>query len=210
VTNVALARAQADLQQNIDATNAMLKNNETERQLKLRDQGKLNLEIEAYRGKLAATSNIEAQYADLNRDYNNAAGQYQETLRKKELTAQGSELIQKEATEKLAVLDPPSLPAKPSKPNRWQIVGIGIGISLMLGIALAGVQEARDTSLKNLKDVRAYTNLPVLSSIPLLENTLLVKRKKRITYLFWSAAIVIGMIAVGVAVFYYLTVTAIT
>jgi len=105
------------------------------------------------------------------------------------------------------VLDPPSLPTNPSKPNRWEIVGAGIGISFMLGIALAGVQEARDTSLKNLKDVRAYTNLPVLSSIPLLENTLLVKRKRRITYMLWSAALLIGIIAISAALFYYFTVT---
>ena len=105
------------------------------------------------------------------------------------------------------MLDPPSLPTNPSKPNRWEIVGVGIGISFMLGIALAGLQEARDTSLKNLKDVRAYTSLPVLCSIPLLENTLLVKRKRRIMYLLWSAAILIGIIAVCAALFYYYTVT---
>ena len=39
------------------------------------------------------------------------------------------------------------------------IIGAGTAISFILGIALAGVQEAKDTSLKNLKDVRAYTNL---------------------------------------------------
>ena len=69
--------------------------------------------------------------------------------------------------------------------------------------ALAGVQEGQDTSLKNLKDVRAYTNLPVLCSIPLMENTLVVKRKRRLTYLVWSAAVIIGIIAVTTALFYY-------
>jgi hypothetical protein len=44
---------------------------------------------------------------------------------------------------------------------------------------LAAAKEVKDASLKNLKDVRAYTNLPVLSSIPLLENALLVRRKRR-------------------------------
>jgi hypothetical protein len=78
----------------------------------------------------------------------------------------------------------------------------------MLGLALAGVQEARDSSLKNLKDVRAYTNLPVLCSIPLLENTLLVKRKRRITALAWSAAVIIGVLAVCGSLFYYSSVIA--
>ena len=65
------------------------------------------------------------------------------------------------------------------------------------------MQEAKDSSLKNLKDVRAYTNLPVLSSIPLLENTLLVRRKRRIAYLGWSAAIIVGMLGISVSLYYY-------
>jgi hypothetical protein len=82
-------------------------------------------------------------------------------------------------------------------------VGAGIMLSFVLGLGLAGVQEAKDTSLKNLKDVRAYTNVPVLSSIPLLENTMLVRRKKRLAYLAWAAAVIVGVIAVSGALFYH-------
>jgi len=80
-------------------------------------------------------------------------------------------------------------------------------MSIVLGLGMAGLQEAKDTSLKNLKDVRAYTNLPVLCSIPQLENTMLVKRKRRLTYLAWTAAVVVGAAAVSGSVAYYLTVT---
>ena len=96
-------------------------------------------------------------------------------------------------------------PSQPAKPNRWLIVGAGAAIAFILGLALAGVQEAKDTSLKNLKDVRAYTNLPVLSSIPLLENTMLVRRKRRIAYLAWSAAVIVGMLAVSASLYYHYT-----
>ena len=82
---------------------------------------------------------------------------------------------------------------------------MGTGLGLMLGIVLAGAKEMKDTSLKNLKDVRAYTNLPVLSSIPLLENALLVRRKRRILWLAWSSAIIIGSIAMSAAAYYYST-----
>jgi hypothetical protein len=128
-------------------------------------------------------------------------------LGKQDLTAQTTDLIQRKAGEALEVLDPPSLPVTPYSPNRWLMVGGGIAGSFMLGLVLAGVQEARDTSLKNLKDVRAYTNLPVLCSIPLLENTLLVKKKKRMTYLAWSAAIILGIVAICSSLFYYYSVT---
>jgi uncharacterized protein involved in exopolysaccharide biosynthesis len=204
-TNYQMAQSISQIQANIDQTNAQLQNNETQRANLFKDQDRLNKEIEALRARLTAGMSIAAQYTDLEREYNNAAQQYQETDKKKDLTAQSSDLIQRKATETLDVLDPPSLPTNPVKPKRWIIVGAGIGISFLLGIALAGVQEARDTSLKNLKDVRAYTNLPVLSSIPLLENTLLVKRKRRITYLLWSAAVFVGIIAVSSAIFYYYT-----
>ena len=125
--------------------------------------------------------------------------------RSQDLTEQNGELLQRKLGENLEVIDPPSLPQAPAKPTRWLIVGAGVGIGFILGLALAGVQEAKDTSLKNLKDVRAYTNLPVLSSIPLLENTLLVRRKRRIAYLGWSAAIIVGMLAVSLSLYYHYT-----
>jgi hypothetical protein len=59
--------------------------------------------------------------------------------------------------------------------------------------------------LKNLKDVRAYTNLPVLSSIPLLENGLLVRRKRRLFWLAWSSAVMVGVAAMAAALYYYIT-----
>jgi hypothetical protein len=61
----------------------------------------------------------------------------------------------------------------------------------------------KDTSLKNLKDVRAYTNLPVLSSVPLLENALLVRRKRRLFWLAWSASFIFGTLAMSASMYYH-------
>jgi hypothetical protein len=101
------------------------------------------------------------------------------------------------------VLDNANLPLTPSAPNRWLICGIGVGGGLMAGIFLTGIKEVRDTSLKNLKDVRAYTQLPILSSIPLLENDLLVRRKRRLAYVSWSAAIILGIVAMTGSMYYH-------
>jgi hypothetical protein len=57
--------------------------------------------------------------------------------------------------------------------------------------------------LKNLKDVRAYTNLPILSSIPLLENALLIRRKRRLFWLAWSTAFIAGSIAMSGAIYWH-------
>jgi hypothetical protein len=43
----------------------------------------------------------------------------------------------------------------------------------------------------------------VLSSIPLLENALLVRRKRRLAWLAWSSAIIIGTILMSGAMYYH-------
>ena len=114
-----------------------------------------------------------------------------------------SNLEERKAGENLEILDAPSLPEQASEPNRLFIAGVGTGLGLFFGVLMAGVKEMKDTSLKNLKDVRAYTNLPVLSSIPLLENGLLVRRKRRLFWLAWSTAIIVGTIAMSGSMYYY-------
>jgi len=106
-------------------------------------------------------------------------------------------------SETLEVLDTASLPEQPSEPNRLAIAGAGSAAGLILGIVLAGVKEMRNTSLKNLKDVRAYTNLPVLTSIPLLEKEFLLRRKRRLFWLAWSAAIILGTALMSGSIFCY-------
>ena len=202
-TNFQAAQSLTALQGEIDKTNAQLKVNASEQVLKAKELETVTKLITEYQNKLAATSGIESHYSDLVREQASATKRYQDMLGKQENVTQQTDLIARKAGENLEVLDSPSIPITPSSPNRYMIVGGGIAASFMLGLVLAGAQEARDSSLKNLKDVRAYTNLPVLCSIPLLENTLLVKRKKRMTYLAWSAAMIMGITAICAALFYY-------
>ena len=122
-------------------------------------------------------------------------------MRDKSETAQALE--EHRAGETLDLLESADLPETAAEPNRWAIVGLGTFIGLLAGCGMAGAKELKNTSLKNLKDVRAYTNLPVLSSVPLLENALLVRRKRRLAWLAWSSAIVIGGILMSGAAYYY-------
>jgi uncharacterized membrane protein SpoIIM required for sporulation len=88
------------------------------------------------------------------------------------------------------------------------IIASGAAIGLVLGLLLVGFREAKDTTLKNLKDVRAYTQLTVLGCVPLLEGDIVVKRRKRVSLLGWSTAIVLGLIVIGGSVAYYYAVNA--
>ena len=170
---------------------------------KLKQVQELNRVIAQYQARIESSPQLEQQYASLMRDYGLAKANYEDMHRRSEASETAKDLEDHKAGENLEVLDPASDPQAPSEPNRLQMAAIGSGLGLMLGVVLAGAKEMKNTSLKNLKDVRAYTNLPVLSSIPLLENALLVRRKRRLLWLAWSSAIIMGSIAMSGAAYYY-------
>src|SRR5580693_333048 len=129
---------------------------------------------------------------------------YEDLDRRVTASAMSTALENRQQGERLEQLDPPSTPPTPTQPKRPLIIAIGTGIGLIAGICLAGAWEVKDTALKNLKDVRAYAQLPVLGSIPLLENNLVVRRRKRLGWLAWSTACLVGvMIMSGSVVYYY-------
>lgn len=147
----------------------------------------------------------EQQYAALLRELNLAKSDYEDMVKRRTASEMQEQLEEHKAGENLVELDPPTLPEQPSDPNRPAWAGAGLLGGLALGVVLAGAKEVKNTSLKNLKDVRVYTNLPVLSSIPLLENGLLVRRKRRLVWLAWSTAIIVGCILMSGSMYYHLS-----
>lgn len=170
---------------------------------RVKTQGELNRTLTGYQSRIEGTTALEQQYLALQRDYNLAKSDYEDMMKRKGFSDTAKNLEEHKGGENLELLDPASLPEQPSEPNRWAIVGIGTMLGMMCGVVLAGAREVKNTALKNLKDVRTYTNLPVLSSIPLLENALLVRRKRRLFWLAWSSAIIFGTLAMSSSVYYY-------
>ncbi|MGD0046751.1 MAG: hypothetical protein ABSE42_06995 [Bryobacteraceae bacterium] len=169
----------------------------------VRNQGILNQKIAAYQARIEQAPLNEQEYMQLNSDYQLAKRNYEDMVQKRDSSETAKDLEQHKGGENLELLDPASLPEQATEPNRPVWAAMGAAVGLVLGIVLAGAKEMRDTSLKNLKDVRAYTNLPVLSSIPLLENALLVRRKRRLFWLAWSSSFIIGCMAMTISVYYH-------
>jgi polysaccharide chain length determinant protein (PEP-CTERM system associated) len=148
----------------------------------------------------------EKEYADLLRDRDLAREQYDELNAKMNKSQIATKLENTKQGETLDILDPASLPQTPTEPKRPVIVAIATALGFAVGLMFAGAREMKDTSLKNLKDVRAYTKLPILGSIPLLENDLVVRRRRRLAWLAWSTACLVGVVIIsGSVVYYYAT-----
>ena len=202
-TNPTAVKMVQDFQSQINVFKTDIANTNLQIEEKVKQVQTINSQIVSLNGRIESSPQLEQQWAALNRDYSMAKQSYEENHRKQEVTDTAKSLEDAKAGENLEVLDPASDPIAPSEPNRLQIAAMGCGIGLLLGVVLAGAKEMKNTSLKNLKDVRAYTNLPVLSSVPLLENALLIRRKRRLLWLAWSSAVIIGAVAMCGSAYYY-------
>jgi uncharacterized protein involved in exopolysaccharide biosynthesis len=146
----------------------------------------------------------EQQYGDLLREREIAKQKYIDLDARLSTAEISKDLESRGQGEKLELLDAASLPQSPAEPKRPMVIGIGAALGLLLGVVIAAAREMKDTSLKNLKDVRAYTQMAILGSVPLLENDFVVRRRRRIAWLGWTTACLLAAVTMaGSVVFYY-------
>ncbi len=203
--SAAVKRQEMDIEASIQRQQSFIKAKDMEMEQYVKDQARLDKAIRQYQQRVEATPIGEREYAELTRDYALARENYDQLSLKKSQSEIATDLENRKQGETLELLDPATLPQTPTEPRRWLIVSIGAWLGLIVGLFLAGMWEIKDTSLKNLKDVRAYTGLVVLGSVPLLENDLLVRRKRRLTWLAWSSACIVGFLIMISSVYYYYT-----
>jgi polysaccharide biosynthesis transport protein len=145
----------------------------------------------------------EKEYLDLLREREIARENYQNRDNLLSRAQIAKEMEDRKQGEFLELLDPASLPTTPTEPKRPVIISMGAGIGLLIGFVFAGAREMKDTSLKNLKDVRAYTQMSILGSIPLLENDLVVRRRRRLAWLGWTTACLFSVAVVSASIVYH-------
>jgi polysaccharide biosynthesis transport protein len=170
-----------------------------------RDKAQTEKDIATLRKRLEESPLNTQMWASLNNDFALAKADYEDKVKKVSVSETAQNLEDRKAGETLELLDQATLPEKPASPNRPMWAALGTFAGLGIGVLLATAKELKDTSLKNLKDVRAYTNMPILSSIPLLENALLVRRKRRLGWAAWSCGVMLGFAMMGGAMYYYMS-----
>lgn len=159
--------------------------------------------IRSTQARIEATPLGEKEYIDLLRERDLVRARVEDMNKKQGISNIATALETRQQGENLELLDPASVPQRPSEPNRGMIVGAGSAFGLVLGIILAAGREMKDSTIKNLKDVRAYTQLNVLGSIPLLENDLVVRRRRRLSWLAWTTACIFGVLIMSGSMYYY-------
>jgi polysaccharide chain length determinant protein (PEP-CTERM system associated) len=71
-------------------------------------------------------------------------------------------------TREYKILDPALPPAQSTGPSRLVLVGLAALIALAVGVLVLLVRQGLDPTFHSLDELRAFTSLPVLASIPML------------------------------------------
>jgi polysaccharide chain length determinant protein (PEP-CTERM system associated) len=152
-------------------------------QTRKQDEEKLQKLMAAYNTRLEAGPGLESEFTELTRDYSTLQEQYTTLLRKSEESKIAVNLERRQIGEQFKVIDGARLPERPISPNRIQINLMGLLAGLGVGVALAGLLEYRDTTLKTDDDVTVSLTLPVLAVIPAMTNLterIRMKRRRRL------------------------------
>lgn len=202
-TDPRVAREARDVLSRIAQLEGQIQAKDQEAEDMTRQSGEIRKRIQSYQNRMESSPASRQQLLQLLRQKEMAQEHFEVMAAKVQDSTLATDLENRRQGETLELLEDAYLPMEPVAPKRLPIILGGLIAGLSLGLLLAGVREVKDTSLKNLKDVRAYTKLAVLGSIPLLESDFVVRRRRRTAIVAWAAAFLIGVLLMSGSVYYY-------
>jgi polysaccharide chain length determinant protein (PEP-CTERM system associated) len=141
------------------------------------EQEQLQRQVKVLQGRVQLSPVVQQQFKVLTRDYQTALNFYNDLLKKRNESQMATELERRQQGEQFRVLDPPSLPERPSFPNRPLFNAGGLAAGVFLGFGMVVLTEWRDKSIRTRKDVLAYLGAYTLAVIPPIESA--VKKENR-------------------------------
>src|SRR5580698_8683923 len=148
---------------------SQLKANRVEIENYQEQEKKIQAEIASYQARLNLTPETEQELADISRGYEESKANYDSLLQKQNQSQLATSLEQRQQGEQFRILDPPSLPSRPSTPNHLFISMAGLMAGFALGAGLAVFLEVTNVRVRHEKDLEGVVPLKVLVGIPHLD-----------------------------------------
>jgi polysaccharide chain length determinant protein (PEP-CTERM system associated) len=143
---------------------------------------------------------IEAQLAQLNRDYQVNHENYQKLVERRESAKLSGDLSS--ATDMLTfrVIDPPTAPATPSGPHRLRLFSLVFAAALVAGLGVAFLMSQVRPTFLSQATLREVAGVPILGSISMnWTDQQKVRRKRRLYALSAAVLVLFGTYGAGMA-----------
>lgn len=138
----------------------------------------LQQRLKTFEKRVSEAPQVEREYLVLRRDYENAVDIYREVKSKLTVAEIGESLEEERKSERFSLIEPPTSPTEPIKPNRLAILFIGLVFSLAAGAGTTALFESLDQSVYGPKQLADITGVPPLVVIPYIKNRADVRRAR--------------------------------
>ena len=130
------------------------------------DDQRLRREITAYQQRVETAPQHEQEFQQMSRDYRATKEQYDMIQKRYQDALVAQDIEQRHTADEFRILDP-AIPARePMAPNRLRLGVLTLALALGVAAAVVALVEHLDTSFHGLSDLRTFTSVPVLASIP--------------------------------------------
>jgi hypothetical protein len=152
---------------------------ESEAKILKAEEQRLRAAIAVYQSRVENTPKREQEFQEVSRDYE-ATKQLYESLGKRYDAAQlAGSMEQRQKGEQFRILDPAVPSDIPAAPNRIKLLVMSLVLSLGLAGGALMLAETLDTSFHSADELREFTIVPVLVSVPRIVTEVDRQRQQR-------------------------------
>ena len=152
--------------------------------------------IAFYQQRVENTPRREQQLKVLSRDYDTAQELYQSLLKRQAEARLAENMEQSQQGEQLRLLEQAKPPSQPTAPQRVQLGLLGLLLALGLATGAVLLVESLDTSFHAVEELRAFSQVPVLPSLPRIVTAVEVRRRRwRFACTTVSTLLLLGLLA---------------
>lgn len=138
----------------------------------------LRRDIAVYQRRVENTPRREQEFEELSRDYETRRQLYRSLLTRHEESQLSESMEQHQKGEQFRILDPAIASQQQAAPNRIRLILIGLMLSLGLAVGAVTLAEYLDTSFHTVDDLRTFSKVPVLVSIPRIVTAADARRRR--------------------------------
>lgn len=139
---------------------------------RLQAQEKILLDrVAVLQSRFDSTPGVQQNYLQFQQDYSSAKENYDLLARKYEEARLAESIETGHQAENFRILDAAVVPEGPAAPNRLRLILMGLLLALAFMAAAVVATEQVDTSFHSVDELREFTAVPVLASIPQIGTT---------------------------------------
>jgi uncharacterized protein involved in exopolysaccharide biosynthesis len=165
-----LATSSQNVQDIVDPATAMFELQIGEIDLRIKqlnaDRIKATEQLAAVEAEIAATPANAIALEALERDYENTQGQYNQAVNRLAAASTGERIETLSRGQRITVIEQPSVPDEPYKPNRKRIAAMGVAGGLAAGGGLLVILELMSSTVKRSADLVNKLQITPLVTIP--------------------------------------------